>query len=266
MPDAFKAVLLEQAGTPEKTLPGDVGATVSDVLRRVAGALPDLLPNLVKGPEERLPAKERLPYPEEVEVPPEPAPTAPPPVYKAPPPVYVSSDSDEILDVAQQYGAKAIKRPAELATDTATSESALRHALDNVWGQHKEIVFLQVTAPLRKPSDVELAIEAFSRADADCLFSCCQMDDLCLWFEDQWGIVPLGFNAANRPRRQDRDPLYLENGSIYVIKTDLLRCHASRLAGVNAKYLMEPWQQYEIDDEETFDLCQYQFIKHKLHE
>jgi CMP-N,N'-diacetyllegionaminic acid synthase len=37
--------------------------------------------------------------------------------------VYVSSDSDEILDVAVRYGAVAIRRSDELATDTTTSEA-----------------------------------------------------------------------------------------------------------------------------------------------
>ena len=44
--------------------------------------------------------------------------------------VYVSSDSDEILDVATRYGAIAIRRPNELATDAVTSETALIHAFD----------------------------------------------------------------------------------------------------------------------------------------
>ena len=49
--------------------------------------------------------------------------------------VYVSSDSEAILDVAATYGARLIRRPDKFATDTATSESALLHALDVIPGE-----------------------------------------------------------------------------------------------------------------------------------
>ncbi len=44
---------------------------------------------------------------------------------------WVSSEDDEILRVAKKYGAKIIKRPEELATDTSSSESVLLHFADN---------------------------------------------------------------------------------------------------------------------------------------
>ena len=46
--------------------------------------------------------------------------------------VYVSSDSDEILDLSEQFGAHPIQRPDDLSTDFATSESALIHAQNEI--------------------------------------------------------------------------------------------------------------------------------------
>src|SRR5260370_22112711 len=75
--------------------------------------------------------------------------------------VYVSSDNDEILEVAKREGAVPIRRPAEFATDTATSESALAHALDDIeTGRRKPIsrdVFLPTTSPLREPGYIDAA-------------------------------------------------------------------------------------------------------------
>ena len=72
--------------------------------------------------------------------------------------VFVSSDSDEILSVARDYGAIAVKRPDELSTDTISSETALIHVLDYIRDKEdadpETIVFLQATSPLREPSDV----------------------------------------------------------------------------------------------------------------
>ena len=44
--------------------------------------------------------------------------------------IYVSSDSDKILEVGEEYGAVSIKRPEEISGDTATSESGWLHALE----------------------------------------------------------------------------------------------------------------------------------------
>ncbi|MEK9662195.1 MAG: acylneuraminate cytidylyltransferase family protein, partial [Alphaproteobacteria bacterium] len=44
--------------------------------------------------------------------------------------VVVSTDDESIAEIARAYGAEVIERPLELANDTATSESALKHALE----------------------------------------------------------------------------------------------------------------------------------------
>jgi len=77
--------------------------------------------------------------------------------------VIVSSDDDEILRVSAEAGASIIRRPAELATDDASSESALLHALGVLEAMdiHPErLVFLQCTSPFLGVRDVEALIAA----------------------------------------------------------------------------------------------------------
>ncbi len=182
--------------------------------------------------------------------------------------VYVSSDSDVILDVAAQYGARIIKRPDELSTDTATSESALLHALDviaaDLGTEPERIVFLQATSPLREPSDIDGAVAAFVLQGADSLFSDAVLDDFCAWQEEDGALKGKTFDPFNRGRRQDRKPLYLENGSIYVFKPSLLRQTCNRLGGKIARYSMDFWKSFEIDTVENIELCEYFFRKHLL--
>ena len=88
--------------------------------------------------------------------------------------VFVSTDDLEILEVAQQYGAKIIIRPLELANDTASSESALLHALVEIENQGinpELIVFLQCTSPIRTSQDIDQAIIQFKAENADSLLS-----------------------------------------------------------------------------------------------
>ena len=79
---------------------------------------------------------------------------------------FVSSDDDEILEIAKKYGAIAIKRPDELATDNASEWLAWRHAIDvaesHISQKIDVFVSLPPTAPLRISDDVEKCIDAFN--------------------------------------------------------------------------------------------------------
>ena len=180
--------------------------------------------------------------------------------------VYVSSDSAAILDVAEEYGARPIHRPDELATDTATSEAAWLHALDVMKAERgtdpEAVVCLQATSPLREPSDIDGAIRAFQTHGADSLFSDALLDDLCVWIEENGVLMGKTFDPWNRGRRQDRQPLYLETGSIYVFKPQLLRETGNRLGGKIARYTMPYWKSFELDTLENVELCEYYFRKH----
>lgn len=180
--------------------------------------------------------------------------------------VYVSTDDKEIAEVSENYGAKIIWRPAELATDTSSSEDALLHAVDQIekQGGIDLVVFLQATSPLRDPEDIDGAIDKLITEGADSLFSAALLDDFCLWeFKDD-KLRGLTFDPHNRGRRQDRKPLFLENGSIYVFRPEILRSYNNRLGGKIAIYEMPFWKSYEIDTVDQIEVCEYYFNRNLL--
>lgn len=182
--------------------------------------------------------------------------------------VYVSSNDQEILGVAEEYGAVGITRPPELATDSSSSEAALLHAMDHVEGQGRPlgdaVVFLQATSPLREPSDIDGAVGMFRDEGADSLFSMCRLDDFCIWHRREGKLAGLSYDPDERWRRQDREPLFLENGSIYVFEPKGFRERTNRLGGHLAMYEMPLWKSWEIDTEAEIDLCAFYFRKHGL--
>ncbi|MBM3395189.1 MAG: acylneuraminate cytidylyltransferase [Betaproteobacteria bacterium] len=182
--------------------------------------------------------------------------------------VFVSSDSSAILEVAARYGANPIRRPSKLSTDTSSSEVALVHALDTLameYGEEPEtVVFLQATSPLREPADIEGALAVFRSERADSLFSNTVIDDLCVWHEEDGVLKGKTFDPFNRVRRQDRRPVYLENGSIYVFTPTVLRKTGNRLGGRITGYVMDYWKSFEIDTLEGLELCEYYFGKRLL--
>jgi N-acylneuraminate cytidylyltransferase len=173
--------------------------------------------------------------------------------------VYVSTDNEEIAAVSREFGANVIVRPNEISGDTASSESALVHAITEIENQRDftTVVFLQATSPLRFSSDLSGALEAFERDAADSLFSATKTEDFCLWKRDAGGMHSFSFDYKNRGRRQDREPLYLENGSLYIFKKDVIREFSNRLGGKISTFEMPFWQSYEIDSPGDIDICEY---------
>ncbi len=182
--------------------------------------------------------------------------------------VYVSSDDRQVLEVAVSFGASPIIRPAEFATDTATSEHVLHHAIGEIEESTKSVidlvVFLQATSPLRTPEDIDGAVKILIDEQADSLFSMAVLDDFCVWTHKGNNLEGLTFDPFNRGRRQDREPLFLENGSIYIFKPEILKKHNNRLGGKIAMYEMEGWKSYEIDRKEDLDIFEYFFNKNLL--
>ena len=182
---------------------------------------------------------------------------------------YVSTENEEIADVSRRSGAKVIRRPDELAGDTATSESALLHALNVIEAQGPSVdlvVFYQATSPLRKADDTDLAVEEFHRDQADSLFSGTRLDDATFWMQRDGVCESVTYDYKNRGRRQDRAPVILENGSIYIFRPSVLRTLENRIGGNMAIYLMPLWQSTQIDSLEELDLCQYWMKRHLLPE
>jgi N-acylneuraminate cytidylyltransferase len=132
------------------------------------------------------------------------------------------------------------------------------HAIDEIEKIHKidVVVFLQATSPLREPSDIHRAIEIFISKSADSLFSAAVLEDFCVWEDEGGDLKSITFDYKNRGRRQDRKPYYLENGSIYIFKPEVIKQYNNRLGGKIAFYPMPLWKSYEIDDYETLEICE----------
>ncbi len=182
--------------------------------------------------------------------------------------VFVTTDDAAIANVASTYGAEVIVRPPELAGDKASSESAILHAAGVIEKQYamplSTIVFLQATSPLRKPGDIDRAVERFLREGADSLISVTRADDLTLWESRVGKWESVNFDYRNRGMRQDRPTQFIENGSIYIFKPETLLSFGNRIGEKLSVYEMEFWQTWEIDTLEEIDLIEYYFYKKNL--
>ena len=172
--------------------------------------------------------------------------------------VYVSSDDDEILSISEYYGAKKIKRPANISGDFATSESCLLHFLEQI-GNIDVVLFLQATSPLRETKDIDEAIEKFVEGSYDSMFSATKLEDFFIWAIKDGQPKSYNYDYRNRKRRQDISDQVVENGSFYLFRPEILYEYSNRLGGNIGFHLMEEWKIHEIDNEEDLMLCEFIF-------
>ncbi len=172
--------------------------------------------------------------------------------------VVVSTDDDDIARCAVAHGAEVVRRPAELASDSATSEAALLHALETLCEEDEYqpdlIVFLQATSPLRRERDISEAIATLEAEGADALFSAGPTHGF-VWRRRGAELEALTYDYQARHRRQDLGGEdFLENGSIYVFKPWVLRRLNNRLGGKIAVYPMDPLDSFQIDEPADLEL------------
>lgn len=179
--------------------------------------------------------------------------------------IFVSSDSDKILKIAQKLGVNCINRPDSLSNDHATAESALKHAIQEIEKSQPVdiVVYLQPTSPLRTIDDIDMTIKLFiDYSNLDSAFSASQAGDLCLWGNKRGKLVSINYDYKDRKRKQEVEYQYIENGSIYVFRRDVLFKYNNRLGKSNCASLMKNWQQYEIDNKDDLDICKLMFKKY----
>lgn len=168
--------------------------------------------------------------------------------------VVVSTDDDAIAAAASDFGAEVVRRPEHLAGDTASSESALLHALEQLsldGPLPPQLVFLQCTSPFTSGEQIDQVLEALDSPGVGSSFA------VSPWHGFLWRGDGRGINhdpQQPRQRRQDLEPSYLETGAIYAMDTAAFRASGSRFC--------PPWQPVvlqhsgpEIDTPADLALC-----------
>ena len=148
--------------------------------------------------------------------------------------VFVSTEDAEIAEHARHGAAAVIDRPAELATDSASTESVILHAC-GAMPESEAVVLLQCTAPFAQPADLTAAFDALNADAADVVITCVRTHDL-LMYESSCGVlIPVNFAWETVSRRQDRPAMYRMAGSVWAYRRDTF---IARRKGYGGKIVM----------------------------
>tara|TARA_R100000049_G_C1925034_1_gene69575 strand:+ start:386 stop:1102 length:717 start_codon:yes stop_codon:yes gene_type:complete len=171
--------------------------------------------------------------------------------------VVVSSDSEDILQMAEQAGAFPETRPSDISGDMAASELAVLDVVGK-WGQANGVaLMLQPTSPLTLSEDIEGVLDALNAPAGmhtplkfDSAFSVTPFDKF-LWHDMGVAKGVVGINhEKTQPRemRQQRHGQFLENGAIYAMRTKAFLKARNRFCGYSNTYVMPKDRSIEIDD------------------
>lgn len=169
----------------------------------------------------------------------------------------VSTDSKRIAEISEKAGANVpFMRPSELATDTSPSIDTVIHAVE--FFEAKNIHFdavclLQPTCPFRTAEDVRGAVKMFKNKTADSLISVREVPHQ---YNPHWTFEVdengeyLQISTGEKEiitRRQELPKAYHRDGSIYIVKTDVLLKKRSLYGEKIAFYLSQNPIDINID-------------------
>lgn len=179
--------------------------------------------------------------------------------------VAVSSDSDDILNIAMKYGADClIKRPDELASDLAAKVPVIRHCVKSVESQH-HIAFdicvdLDCTSPLRDVDDIINAVRLLETTNCDNVITGMpsRRSPYFNLVEEIDGYVCLSKKINSKiVRRQDVPKTYDMNASIYAWKRDRLEENDTLFLPATKIFVMPEERSIDVDSELDFELVEY---------
>jgi CMP-N-acetylneuraminic acid synthetase len=182
----------------------------------------------------------------------------------------VSSDSAEIRAEAKRHGAEVpFERPAELATDTASSNDVVLHAMD--WIETHEgrrydaVMLLEPSSPFARPEHFDQAVELFANRKANLVVGMREAEVASIFVGTMGpggsigGIVEKMLKTPAQ-RRQDQPPEVTMNGALYLIGWDAMRRHHKIYADPSASYGIMMDRLHSIEIESAADLAYASYV------
>lgn len=178
--------------------------------------------------------------------------------------IFVATDCEEIKNVVNSFNFSKVKvydRDKENASDTASTESVMLEFISKKNFEDNDLFFLvQATSPLTQTKDFDEALEKLKNEKADSLLTCIRTKR---FFWDK-NANPINYDFTNRPRRQDFDGLFMENGAFYINSIGNIKKDKNRLSGKIAIYEMEEFTAVEIDEEDDWLIAEKMMCKYIL--
>jgi CMP-N-acetylneuraminic acid synthetase len=167
--------------------------------------------------------------------------------------IVVSSDDEEIIDIARQYdGIQIHRRESVLATDSSPITDTILDILSQVERIYDAVMLLQPTSPIRTSQQLDEAIALFAtHPEANSLISVIPMQDVhparMYWQQEDCTLKPI-LQAYEQTRRQDIPTAWYRNGAIYIVKCEAFERYNQVMIPPSIGFAMPASQWLNIDE------------------
>jgi N-acylneuraminate cytidylyltransferase/CMP-N,N'-diacetyllegionaminic acid synthase len=181
----------------------------------------------------------------------------------------ISTDSVEIQEEARRHGVEVpFTRPAELASDIATSASVVAHTIawleENERARYDAIMLLEPSSPFATPAHFDAAVDLFSARAADLVVGMRHAEPPTTFIGPRTpdaSIAPIvhKMNQAAGLRRQDQAEEWTMNGSLYLFRWSAFKA-SGKIYGAPERcfgLLMDRWHSIEIEAPEDLAFAEF---------
>jgi N-acylneuraminate cytidylyltransferase len=172
--------------------------------------------------------------------------------------IYVSTDDAEIKKIALQLSVKVIDRPLSISGDLEPTVSALKHVLESIDSDVENVVLLQPTNPLRPQNLLKETFKKYKKDKLDSVFTVSRN-------HQKLGKIINNkfkpFNYTIGQRSQDLEPLFFENGLLYISKASLIMKDIIISENALPFEVNHPFAQIDIDTLEDLEYAEIIYNK-----
>jgi N-acylneuraminate cytidylyltransferase len=173
--------------------------------------------------------------------------------------ILVSTEDEEIKSVAENHGIEVLDRPEQLAGDHTPTIDVLKDALQQLGAGIENVILLQVTNPLRPENLLQQAFTLFNEKQADSLMTVTRNYQKFGKIENE-KFTP--FNYKLGQRSQDLEPLFFENGLLYISKSQLIE--SGTIIGPHHIPMVIDHPYAHVDIDTSHDLQYAEFLLNSL--
>jgi len=180
--------------------------------------------------------------------------------------VIVSTDADYIADVARDFGAEVIRRPDDIAGDTAPIEESLRHVVRTLRQSEKVetdvTVLMQANVPIRPEGTIDAVVDMLLNSNHESVVTVFRVNQRPQWMKrvSEGRISP--YMECKEFRRQNLEPLFLLDGAVMAVRVPTLFATEGSSGvhvylGKNVGYFeQDRLYSTDVDSEEDFRLAE----------
>jgi CMP-N-acetylneuraminic acid synthetase len=176
---------------------------------------------------------------------------------------WIASDSEEINNIFNEFKfskGKIYNRSIKNSQDKSSTESVLIEFINNKKLKKEDLIMLcQATSPYLKSTDIDSGFTEIINKNFDSLLSVVKFERF-IWNNSG---EALNYDINNRPRRQDMEDYYIENGAMYISNVQNILNSKCRLSGSVGYHIMPKQTEFELDEPEDWMLSESLFFPTK---